>query len=66
MTLKICICGVKKYPHLVWMAFVESEEECVKEEEIRKHFGEAVCDAMDVPKRIVFMPTSEDTLVVSQ
>jgi hypothetical protein len=43
------------------MAFVESEEECMEEEEaIRKHMdSEVTCEAMDVPRRIVFMPTKE-------
>jgi hypothetical protein len=61
--MKICICGVKKYPQLVWMAFVESEEECEEEEKaIRERFdSEVACEAMDVPKRIVFMPKEVDT-----
>jgi len=66
--VKICICGVKRLPQLVWMAFLDSEEECMKEEEeIREHIdSEAVCDAMDVPKRIVFLPSQEDTQVITQ
>jgi len=56
--MKVCICGVNKYPQLVWMAFVESVEECLEEEkEIRKHMdSEAKCEVMDVPRRLVFMP----------
>jgi hypothetical protein len=56
--MKVCICGVKKYPQLVWMAFVESEEECVEEEKaIKEHMdSEATCEVMDVPRRMVFMP----------
>jgi hypothetical protein len=62
--MKVCICGVKKYPQLVWMAFVESDGECEEEEKaIREHFdSEVACEAMDVPRRIVFMPT-EDSVV---
>ena len=59
--MKVCICGIKKYPLLVWMTFVESEEECVEEEKmIRERYGEVACEAMDIPKRIVFMPKEVD------
>jgi hypothetical protein len=59
--MKVCICGVKKYPQLVWMAFVDTVEECLEEEKaIREQFdSEVACEAMDVPRRIVFMPNKE-------
>jgi hypothetical protein len=66
--MKVCICGVKKYPQLVWMAFVESEEECVEEEKaIREQLdSEVACEAMDIPKRIVFMPKENDVVSIHE
>jgi hypothetical protein len=60
--MKVCICEVEKHPQLVWMAFVEKDEECLEEEKaIKEHTGsEASCMAMNVPRRIVFMPKKAD------
>ena len=47
--MKVCICGVKKYPQLVWMAFVDSEEECKENEGegvICEIWGEADSDVV--------------------